>query len=108
MNVFSRYLLNAPTSAGRKALAELTSFREFLSRADADRLNRDNTPGNTPDTLEPHTAYAVALGVEHGWGEEFAGDLLEMLEADQAYSLSARLPVPDNSPTVLRLFDRKR
>jgi hypothetical protein len=108
MNVFSRYLLNAPTSAGPKALAELASFREFLSRTDADRLNRDNTPGNTPRTLEPYTAYAVALGVEHGWGEEFAGDLLEMLQIDQAYSLSAALPLPDESPTVLRLFDRRR
>jgi hypothetical protein len=107
MNVFSRYLLNAPTSAGRKTLAELCSFREFLFRADADRLDRENTPGSTPQTLESHMPYAVALGVEHGWGEEFAGNILELLQIDQAYSASARLPVPDNAPTVLKLFDRK-
>jgi hypothetical protein len=108
INVFGRYFLNAPTSSGRKVLAELRSFREFLSRTDADRLNHENEPGRTPRTLEPYIAYAVALGVEHGWGEEFAGNLLEMLQANQAYSPPGSLPVPDSRPTDLNLFDRNR
>jgi hypothetical protein len=108
MNVFSRYLLNAPTSTGRKAFAELGTFREFLSRADADRLDHENEPGRTPQTLEQHIPYAVALGVEHGWGEEFAGNLLELLQVNQAYSPPGGLPIPDNRPTVLKLFDRNR
>lgn len=109
MNVFTRYLLNAPTSAGRKALAELRAFREFLSRADADRLDHENDPGKAPQTLEPYISYAIALRVEHGWGEEFAGNLLELLQVDQAYSAPVGGPsVPDNRPTVLKLFDRNR
>ncbi len=86
MNVFSRHLFNAPTSAGRAVLVQLREFREFLYRADADRMKTENAPGETPSTLELHTPYAVALGVEQGWGEEFAGNLLELLQADQAYS----------------------
>jgi Predicted membrane protein (DUF2207) C-terminal domain len=108
LNVFSRYLLNAPTRPGRKAIADLLAFREFLSRTDANRLEYQNKPGKTPNALDAHTPYAVALSVEHGWGEEFAGNLLELLQADQAYSLPGKFPVPDNRPTVLKLFDRNR
>jgi Predicted membrane protein (DUF2207) C-terminal domain len=108
MNVFSRHLLNAPTSAGRKALAELRAFREFLARTDAVRLDYQNEPGKTPRKLDPSIPYAVALGVEHGWGEDFAGNLLELLQADQAYSASGKLPASDNRSTVLKLFDRDR
>ncbi|MGA7623802.1 MAG: hypothetical protein WCA91_09495 [Candidatus Acidiferrales bacterium] len=81
-----RTLLEAPTSTGRAALAKLDGFREFLARADADRLNRENEPGLTPQTLEKYTAYAVALDVEHAWGEEFTENLLEILQFDLAYS----------------------
>ncbi len=108
INVFARYFLNAPTSSGRMVLTELRSFREFLSRTDADRLNHENEPGKTPQKLEPFIAYAVALGVERGWGEEFVGNLLEMLQVNQAYSPPGSLSVPDSRPTDLNLFDRKR
>ncbi len=108
MNVLSRFLLNAPTSAGRKALAELRSFREFLTRTDTDRLERQNEPGKTPRALDPYIPYAVALSVEHGWGEEFTGNLLELLQVDQAYSAAGKFPAMDNRPSVLKLFDRNR
>jgi hypothetical protein len=108
INVFARYFLNAPTSSGRKALAELQAFREFLSRADADRLDHENEPGKTPQTLEPNIAFAVALGVEHGWGEEFAGNLLELIQVNQAYSPPGEFPVSDNRPTDLDLFGRNK
>lgn len=85
MNAVFRHALAAPTQAGRKVLAQLADFREFLARADADRLNRENMPGQTPRTLEKHSAYALALGIEHAWGEEFAEDLLELLQIDLAY-----------------------
>ncbi|MFZ0637751.1 MAG: hypothetical protein WAM08_19680 [Candidatus Acidiferrales bacterium] len=80
-----RHLLEAPTAAGREVLAELGDFREFLSRADADRLNRENKPGLTPQNLEVYSAYALALEVEHTWGEEFTEGLIELLQYEQAY-----------------------
>jgi Predicted membrane protein (DUF2207) C-terminal domain len=51
LNAIFRHLLEAPTLTGRKVLAELANFREFLSRTDGDRLNRENQPGKTPVTL---------------------------------------------------------
>ena len=45
VNVFSRFFLNAPTISGRKALTELRAFREFLSRADSDRLDHCERAG---------------------------------------------------------------
>jgi hypothetical protein len=87
MNFVFRHLLEAPTGAGRKVIAELENFKEFLSRADADRLNRENQPGETPAILEKYSAYAVALDVEHAWGEELTANLLELLQFDQAYKL---------------------
>jgi len=86
LTALSRHLLQAPTRAGRKVLAELMDFREFLSRAEASRLNRENLPGETPQELEKYSAYAVALDVERSWGEQFCEDLLEMLQYEIAYS----------------------
>ena len=48
-------------------------------------MNRENEPGYTPDVIENCTAYAVALDAEHGWGEEFVENLLEMVQFDAAY-----------------------
>jgi hypothetical protein len=89
VNVLFKGLLEAPTNAGRALLSKLNGFREFLSRADASRLNHENHPGQTPETLEKYTSYAVALDVEHAWGEEFTANLVEMLQFDLAYSRGA-------------------
>ncbi|MFZ1974733.1 MAG: hypothetical protein WAU89_17940 [Candidatus Acidiferrales bacterium] len=89
VNVIFKGLLEAPTNAGRAVLSKLEGFREFLARADSDRLNHENRPGATPETLEKYIAYAVALDAEHSWGEEFTQNLLEMLQFDLAYSRGA-------------------
>ena len=81
------HLLKAPTAKGRKVLRELTGFREFLVRAETDRLARDNEVDSTPGSLELNVAYAVALDVERGWGEQFAEDLVELLQFDQAVAI---------------------
>jgi hypothetical protein len=108
LNVWSWHQLTAPTAAGRKVLTELWSFREFLARADADRLDRENLPGATPHTLEPYMPYAVALSAEHGWGEEFVGNILELLQVDQAYGVFTNLQARDGGPATLSLSERKR
>ena len=84
MTVLFRHFLEAPTRAGREVLAELHGFREFLERADSDRLNRENHPEETPEVLEAITPYAIALGVEQGWGKELTENLTSMLEMDEA------------------------
>jgi predicted membrane protein DUF2207 len=84
-----RGLLKAPNRTGRQILTKLRGYREFLVRAEADRLNRQNQPGETAEVLENCTAYAVALDVEHGWGEEFVENILEMIQFDTAYGEAA-------------------
>jgi Predicted membrane protein (DUF2207) len=84
-----RHVLEAPTKQGRKLISELLGFRDFLSRTDSDRLARNNEVGATPGILERHLPYAVALNVEHGWGEEFTTNLLEMLQFDRAVDYKA-------------------
>ena len=96
INFVFQHLLEAPTKEGRKTIAELKNFREFLSRADADRLNRENEPGQTPEILEKYSAYAVALDVEHAWGEEFTTNLLELLQFDQVYNV----PLSESGPRM--------
>jgi hypothetical protein len=86
----------------------LRGFREFLSRADADRLDHENQPGKSPNALERYTPYAVALGVERGWGEEFAGNLLQLLLLDKAYSSHTDFLKVDNQGTELKILNRKK
>jgi hypothetical protein len=90
--VIFRHALESPTTAGYRVLAELKGFREFLSRAEADQLNRVNRPGTSPEVLTRFTAYGVALDVERGWGEGLAENLLQLLQFDEAYH---RYPLPD-------------
>jgi predicted membrane protein DUF2207 len=86
LNAVFRHRLDSPTRVGREILAELRNFREFLSSADAPRLNRENQAGVTPRTLEKYSAYAVALRVEYAWGEELVENLVEFIELNQAYA----------------------
>jgi uncharacterized membrane protein YgcG len=71
-NVLFAWLLKARTPAGRKAMDEIEGFRLYLSVAEADRLNRLNPPDRTPELFERFLPYALALGVEQEWSEQFA------------------------------------
>lgn len=54
--------MSVPTEAGRKALDEIAGFREFLAKAEINRLDRMTSPSDS-DTFERHLPYAIALGV---------------------------------------------
>ena len=105
LNLLFRSRLHLPTSEGRRVLSELANFREFLARTATDRLNRENEAGRTPDTLEDYTAYAVALGVEHTWGEELVAKIVALIEFDATYSLNADFSLAE--PVTLHLNHRK-
>ena len=55
------------TGAGARVFAELRGFEDFLNCVEADRMER-----LTPDLFERFLPYAVALGVEHHWGNAFS------------------------------------
>jgi hypothetical protein len=68
-------LLKAPTSQGRQILDLIDGFKLYLSVAEKDRLNLENPPERTPALFEAFLPYALALGVEQKWSEQFASVL---------------------------------
>jgi hypothetical protein len=59
------------TRRGREAYEQIVGFREFLSRVEADRLER--LGGRTAATFEKILPLAIVLGVADRWAEAFAG-----------------------------------
>lgn len=86
MLLIFRHLLDVPTRAGRAALSSLKDYSEYLSRVEADRLSRENLPGRAPFELEQVSAYGIALHADRGWGEDFAENIVEMIETDAGYN----------------------
>ncbi len=76
--------LTAKSLKGMQASAQVEGFREFIERVDADRLRRAS-----PQQVERCLPYAMALGVEHRWAEQFSGiteqwpDWLTAAQADE-------------------------
>jgi len=73
VNVVFYHLLERPTLRGRGVLDRLEGFKRFLTAAEADRMDRLTEPERTPELFERYLPYAVALGVENRWAEQFAG-----------------------------------
>jgi len=107
VNTVFRHSLESPTRAGRKVLDDLENFREFLARTGTDRLNRENQPGHSPLTFEKHTAFAVALDVEHTWGEEFVENLMSLFQLDEAYHRRPSTHALDYGPPELKIPRRR-
>ncbi|NQV81503.1 MAG: DUF2207 domain-containing protein [Alphaproteobacteria bacterium] len=74
--VFYR-LLKAPTRLGRKTMDEIEGFKDYLSVAEKDRMNLLNPPERTPELFEQFLPYALALGVEQQWSEQFSDVLAQ-------------------------------
>ena len=75
LNILFHNLLKAPTRLGRQLLDQLEGFELFMSVAEKDRMNMLNPPERTPEMFERFLPYALALGVEQAWAENFAGVL---------------------------------
>jgi uncharacterized membrane protein YgcG len=86
-NLLFHYLLKAPTRAGRALMDRVEGFRMFLKAVDGDRLNRMPLPEpeKTPELFERFLPYALALGVEHAWAQQFT----QVLAASAAAASSA-------------------
>jgi hypothetical protein len=73
-------LLRAPTLAGRRLLDELAGFRMYLEVAEKDDLRVRRGPERTIELFEKYLPYALALGVENAWAEQFS-DILDKARA---------------------------
>ena len=81
LNLVFYHLLKAPTRLGRRAMDDIEGFREFLTVAEQDRMNLLNPPDRTPELFEQFLPYALALGVEQQWAEQFS-DVLARAATD--------------------------
>ena len=70
--VVFQHLLKRPTPEGQKLRDQILGFKKYLSVAEADRLDLENPPERTPQLFEKFLPYALALGVEQAWSEQFA------------------------------------
>jgi len=74
--VFSAFWwIAAPTKEGRAVLDRIAGFRQYLSIAERERLDRMTAPEDTPEIFERYLPYAIALGVENRWADRFRGVL---------------------------------
>jgi uncharacterized membrane protein len=55
----------------------IEGFKLYLSVAEQDRMNMLNPPERTPALFEKFLPYALALGVEQQWSEQFSGVLAQ-------------------------------
>ncbi|MFA6190329.1 MAG: DUF2207 domain-containing protein [Candidatus Staskawiczbacteria bacterium] len=65
------FLLRQYTEMGLRLVEEVKGFKWFLSVTEKDRMNFFNPPERTPELFEKYLPYALALGVENEWAEQF-------------------------------------
>jgi len=93
LNLVGSMALRAPTSAGHALLHQLADFRMFFAAVDSDRMNRVNSPNASSPAAEKYWAWALALDVEHSWGEQFAAAVLNSIGPGSAMrSIENNLP----------------
>jgi hypothetical protein len=97
VNLLGAVALRTPARVGYDLLEQVDDFRMFLAEVDADRVNRVTAPNAPAPSPEQWRAWALALGVEHSWGEQFAAALLNRLGA-----VSAMTSIEDNMPEKRR------
>ena len=61
-------VMTAKSLVGARTYIGILGFQEFMTRVDADRINR-----MPADTFEKFLPYAMALGVENRWAKAFSG-----------------------------------
>ncbi|CDZ77545.1 hypothetical protein BN59_01828 [Legionella massiliensis] len=71
INLIFYRLLSYPTKLGQEINAHTLGFKLFLNATEKDRMNFRNPPNLTPEIFEKYLPYALALGVEQRWAEQF-------------------------------------
>lgn len=80
-NIIFYRLLRAFTKKGRALMDRAEGLRLYMSIAEEERLNVLNPPDRTPELYEKLLPYALALGVEHQWSDQFS-DVLAKAQAE--------------------------
>jgi uncharacterized membrane protein YgcG len=70
-------LLKAPTLLGRKLLDKVEGFRRYIDIAERHELDYKHPKGRCPELFEKYLPFALAMGIEQKWGEQFADVLVK-------------------------------
>ncbi len=82
-NVKFHHFLKQPSPEGRQAMDRIEGFRMYLGTAERDVLmSAAAPPHKTAELFEAFLPYALALGVETAWAEQFA-EVLASAAADR-------------------------
>ena len=65
-------VMTSPTPAGRKLLDQIEGLRLYLGVAERDELARAKAPTLDIDEFQRMLPWALALGVEKNWTDQFA------------------------------------
>nr|WP_272213075.1 DUF2207 domain-containing protein [Marinicella sp. W31]MDC2879018.1 DUF2207 domain-containing protein [Marinicella sp. W31] len=84
MNLLFFFLMGAPTPSGRKKMDEIAGLKQYLTLAEANRMNMAGAPEMSPQHFETLLPYAVALGVEKPWSATFDKWLVAAVAAGTA------------------------
>ncbi|MBU1131569.1 DUF2207 domain-containing protein [Patescibacteria group bacterium] len=59
------------TKEGTKAVQEIKGYKRYLAVAEKERIKFHNAPEKKPEEFEKHLSYAMVLGVEKKWAQQF-------------------------------------
>ncbi|MFP6615417.1 MAG: DUF2207 domain-containing protein, partial [Candidatus Hydrogenedentota bacterium] len=71
INIVFGFLLKAPTREGRRVLDEIEGFKMYLKGDGVSRFSTEASPEELGNRFEQHLPFAIALGLEGEWGDEF-------------------------------------
>lgn len=66
-----KLIMKAPLKKGRLLMDKLEGFKKYLEVAEKDDLNLRHPPEQTPELFERYLPFAIALGVEQAWSDQF-------------------------------------
>jgi uncharacterized membrane protein len=67
------FIMPARTEKGAEMKEYILGFKDYLSVVEKDRLKFANAPEKKPDRFEKLLPYAMVLGVEKEWAQQFEG-----------------------------------
>jgi hypothetical protein len=86
VNAFFFHALQGPTTAGRKMIAQLTEYRNFLAEVHADEISRMTSCDTPPAEMTQKQAYAIAFHLDLGWGQQFVDTVTDLVERSEVFS----------------------
>jgi len=86
LNIWYAFKLKMHTNQGRKLYEQIEGFKMFLGTTESERMKMIGTPPTkTPELYEKYLPYAIALGVEEQWTEQFAPVFEKLAQEQRPY-----------------------